>query len=133
MTVRIYYQVSHNKGNYTQQIQSPRPPSQGSQTSNTGFRSGDLGGGYCIGNLRTSILRKRRGISESVTTGGGGGGEADACRFGLNISTRISPNMMSNSKNMHFLLPVFSWYLQSTHDESINEKLQKQNKKQPTW
>ena len=39
--------------------------------------------------------------------GGGGGGGGNVCRLGLKMSTIMRPNIMSNRRKMHFLLPVF--------------------------
>jgi hypothetical protein len=41
----------------------------------------------------------------------GGGGPARSCRRGLNMSTTMSPKMMSSRRKMHFRRPVFFWYL----------------------
>lgn len=40
-----------------------------------------------------------------------GGGVGAWCRFGLKMSTRIKPTMMSTKRKMHFRRPVFFWYL----------------------
>ena len=41
----------------------------------------------------------------------GGDGADEACRRGLKMSTMIRPKMISRSRSMHALRPVFFWYL----------------------
>ena len=45
--------------------------------------------------------------------------EGEECRRGLKMRTTIRPKMISNSKKIHFRLPVFFWYL---HDREPPDK-----------
>lgn len=58
-----------------------------------------------------------------IGEGAEGEGEEDRCRLGLKMRTMISPKMIRRRRNMHFLRPVFFWYLRICEERSISGSL----------
>ena len=56
--------------------------------------------------VMNDMLSESYGVRLDATVVGVGGGGV-WCRFGLKMSTRMRPKMMSKSRKMHFRRPVF--------------------------